>query len=50
MDFDFDPIDSLVNDIKGTTNYLSKILSPRRSFVFAAVILGAVLVVRFLGI
>lgn len=49
MDYDFDPVDSLVDDIKGTTNYLSKIFSPRLSVVFAVVVFGAILVVRFLG-
>jgi hypothetical protein len=47
MDYDFDPIDSLVDEIKGTTGYLSKIFTPRLNFVLAVVIFGTILAFGF---
>jgi hypothetical protein len=47
MDYNFEPVDSLVDEIKGTAGYLSKIFSPRLSVAFAVVV-GALLAFRFL--
>jgi hypothetical protein len=48
MDYDFQPVDSLVDEIKGTVGYLSKIFSPRLNLVYVVVIFGAILAVNFL--
>ena len=40
-----DPISGLVDEIKGTTNFLSHILSARLNFWFALIILGAILAI-----
>jgi hypothetical protein len=47
MSYDTQPIDSLVDEIKGTTRFISKIFSPPANFVFMAVILGALLAINF---
>lgn len=47
MGYDYQPIDSLVDEIKGTIGYISKFLSTRQNFVFAAIIVGAILAINF---
>jgi hypothetical protein len=47
MGYDTQPIDSLVDDIKGTTGFISKIFSPKLNFVFAVVVFGAILAITF---
>jgi hypothetical protein len=48
MGYDYQPIDSLVDDIKGTVGYLTTILSTRQNFVFAFIIIGTILAINFL--
>jgi hypothetical protein len=48
MEYDFQPIGSLVDEIKGTVAYLSKIFSPRLNLVYIVIIFGAILAVNFL--
>jgi hypothetical protein len=38
MSYDMEPVDSLVNNIVGTTNFISKILFNKASFVAAAAV------------
>lgn len=48
MSYDTQPIDSLIDEIKGTTRFISRIFSPQVNFVFMAVIVGALLAINFL--
>ena len=49
MDNNMQPLDSLVDEIKGTTGYLSNIFSARLNLVFAIVVLGAILAITILN-
>lgn len=48
MGYDLQPIDSLVDEIKGTVGLITKFLSTRQNFVVAAIIIGAILAINFL--
>jgi len=48
MGYDFQPVDSLVDEIKGTAGFLTKIFSTRFNFVFAVAIIGTILAINFL--
>lgn len=48
MGYDSHPIESLVDEIKGTVGFLTNILSTRLNYVFAVVIIGAIIAINFL--
>lgn len=48
MNYDYDPINSLVDEIKGTTGFLSSIFSPRNYVFFFIVIFGTILSINLL--
>ncbi len=45
MDNSLNPVDALVNEIKGTTNFIGKIFATRVFFVFALIVSGAVIAI-----
>ena len=48
MDYDLNPIDSLIDEIKGTTGFLSSIFSTKNYVFFIVVIFGTILSINLL--
>lgn len=48
MSYDTKEIDALVDEIKGTTRFLSGIFSTPLNYIFVVVIIGALVAINFL--
>jgi hypothetical protein len=48
MGYETESIDALIDEIKGTTRHITGIFSSRVNFIFAAIILGALVAINFL--
>ena len=43
---DYDPVDSLLNELKGNTNFLNKFLFPNIKIVFVVLFFGVLVAIK----